>query len=110
MGQKTDKKIVDIIRRFVESLRVDIPVDAVFLFGSYARGEARSDSDIDLVVVSSAFNAGTNMANMQYLFRKAVKVSSLLEPIPATPAEVKRPGSRHFLKQVLPTARMFTFA
>ena len=33
---------------------------AVFLFGSYARGEARQDSDIDLLVDSS----GTNLRSL----------------------------------------------
>lgn len=35
-------------------------VKAVFLFGSYARGEARKDSDIDLLVDTS----GTNLRSL----------------------------------------------
>ena len=35
-------------------------VKAVFLFGSYARGEAREDSDIDLLVDTS----GTNLRSL----------------------------------------------
>ena len=35
-------------------------VKAVFLFGSYARGEAREDSDIDLLVDTS----GTNLSSL----------------------------------------------
>lgn len=42
-------------------------VKAVFLFGSYARGEAREDSDIDLLVDTS----GTNPAQSS-LFGRAV--------------------------------------
>ena len=35
-------------------------VKAIFLFGSYARGEAREDSDIDLLVDTS----GTNLRSL----------------------------------------------
>ena len=35
-------------------------VKAIFLFGSYARGEAREDSDIDLLVDTS----GTNLCSL----------------------------------------------
>jgi predicted nucleotidyltransferase len=41
---------VDDIRRIVEPIARRYGVERVRLFGSYARGDARSDSDIDLLV------------------------------------------------------------
>ena len=41
---------IEDIRRLVEPIAIRYGVDAVYLFGSYARGEARADSDIDLHV------------------------------------------------------------
>ena len=41
------KKIEEMVRRIVERFRPD----QVVLFGSYARGEAGPDSDVDLLVV-----------------------------------------------------------
>ena len=45
---------VDEIKRVVAPIAQHYGVDRVFLFGSYARGEATSDSDLDLRVPCKA--------------------------------------------------------
>ncbi len=47
-----DAKLRDLIR----SVKNSFPVSEVFVFGSFARGEAHPDSDIDLLVVFSEVN------------------------------------------------------
>ena len=42
-----DNKTIDIIRNYFKSQ----PVEKAWLFGSFARGEERPDSDIDIMVV-----------------------------------------------------------
>lgn len=39
------------LTRLAETLRRDLPVEAVYVFGSFARGEEHEGSDIDLLVV-----------------------------------------------------------
>ena len=46
-------------RRAVTLLRSRIPLTHAYLFGSYAEGTAREDSDIDLAVFSPAVDAMT---------------------------------------------------
>lgn len=41
----------DLAERVVAALRQAVPVEEVWLFGSCARGDATSDSDLDLLVV-----------------------------------------------------------
>jgi predicted nucleotidyltransferase len=41
----------DFLQRAVEALVIHLPVSEIWLFGSAARGEAKPDSDLDLVVV-----------------------------------------------------------
>ncbi len=45
------KEAQTIIQRMVEKLRKGYAPQKVILFGSYARGTARPDSDIDLLVI-----------------------------------------------------------
>lgn len=38
------------IKQVVQEYFKDKPVNKVYLFGSYARGEAKEDSDVDLII------------------------------------------------------------
>lgn len=42
----------DTIRQCLEAFDRVLPLQAVYLFGSHARGDARPDSDVDLCLVS----------------------------------------------------------
>lgn len=51
-------KIMQVLRRELAQILGD-QLESVILYGSYARGEAQPDSDVDiLVVVRGAFNYG----------------------------------------------------
>lgn len=109
MVEKKYKKIDALIRQFAHELKKEIPVEKILLFGSHAQGTAKRDSDIDVLVVSPRFARGRYMEHMQYLFRKAAKVNSLLEPIPAAPGDVENPDKRFFVGQIVPSARVYNF-
>lgn len=76
------RQAIKIIRRFVKELKHrDISVDRIVLYGSYVRGQARPDSDIDIAVVSKNFGKDRVEEGM-LLFRIAGKIDSRLEPVP----------------------------
>ena len=110
MAEKKNKKVDYLIKQFAEELQKDIPVKKILLFGSYARGNPGKNSDIDVVVVSPYFSRGKYISHMQYLFRKASKVNSLLEPIPASPSELINSDPRVFLGQILRFAKVYKFS
>lgn len=56
MAQRTIRDPKQLIRRFVTALAEAYPLDTVVLFGSYARGWQHAWSDVDLAVVSKAFD------------------------------------------------------
>ena len=51
MGKKITKEMINDIRKF----KRDVNVEKVIVFGSYATGNAKEDSDIDLILVGKKF-------------------------------------------------------
>lgn len=45
------RQVVEHVRRYADAVLRDLDVDRIVLFGSYARGTARDDSDIDVAVI-----------------------------------------------------------
>ncbi len=51
--KKLDRKVKNAVLQYIQGLQEDnLPLKAVFVFGSRARGTARKDSDIDVAVIS----------------------------------------------------------
>ena len=76
------KEAVRIIKKFAIALKQHaISVDYVILYGSYVRGKARPDSDIDVAIVSKDFGKDRVEEGMT-LFRIAGEIDSRLEPVP----------------------------
>jgi len=76
------RQALEIIRKFVKALKQHgIAVDHVILYGSYASGRIRPDSDIDVAVVSKDFGKDVIEEGM-LLFRIAGTIDNRLEPVP----------------------------
>jgi uncharacterized protein len=86
---KRKQEINRIIEKFKKELeKHNIHPERIILYGSYAKGNAREDSDIDLVVVSSDFE---NMNLRERLEILGLVAGYIFEPIEAlgyTPQEV----------------------
>jgi predicted nucleotidyltransferase len=46
-----NQAVIDTARLFLKSIPEDLEVKKAYLFGSYARGNEHSDSDIDIAIV-----------------------------------------------------------
>ncbi len=57
------------LRRFAETLRDQIGAERVLLFGSRARGNARTDSDYDVIVVAPSFDGVSRIRRPVSLYR-----------------------------------------
>jgi predicted nucleotidyltransferase len=55
MGKERDKTI-RILKEFKNKIKKRINLKCLILFGSRARGNAREDSDFDIILVSEDFN------------------------------------------------------
>ncbi|OIN93063.1 hypothetical protein AUJ38_03895 [bacterium CG1_02_42_9] len=65
-----------------------IPVEQIIMFGSYAKNQARYDSDLDVAVVSKTFGKNS-FREMVKLSKIALGVESLIEPHPYHPKDLK---------------------
>jgi uncharacterized protein len=83
-GKTSADKIDEMVRRIVE--RFD--PEQIILFGSHARGTARSDSDVDLLVVMSV--AGSKREKQIELRCALHDISVAKDIVVATPEEVER--------------------
>ena len=85
-----EEQIADLIKRFINELRKEnVSIKKVFLFGSYARGAQRKDSDIDLAVVIES-NGKEYMAKKISPWKYAVRVDTRLAPIILWESEMKK--------------------
>ena len=83
------KKETDLINRYVLLLRQKgIDVSKVVLFGSYAKGSAKPESDIDLAIVSSQFGKD-HWKEMVLLRKLALEIDSHIEPLPFSAEDVE---------------------
>ncbi len=75
-------------RKFIKSLsKSGIKVNKAYLFGSYAIGKAKKDSDIDVCVVSPSFGKDY-FAEMVKLRKYSLKIDSRIEPVPFLPKDL----------------------
>lgn len=90
MVKKTiPKKIKSEIAGYIQVLKKDhLPITKVILFGSYAKGKQRKDSDVDLCIISPKFKNAFEA--MQYLWAKRLKDSGItIEPIGFSPKDFR---------------------
>ena len=81
------KSDMEKIYKFVHLIKQrGIEISQVILFGSYAKGIANPDSDIDIVIVSTQFGRD-NIKEMMLLRKIALKVDSHIEPVPLSPQD-----------------------
>jgi len=64
-----------------------IPVSYSVLFGSFARGDQRPESDVDLLVVSDAFGENWHAWN-ETMWALTAYSDAMIEPMPVTENEL----------------------
>ena len=89
--------------RCLEAMNRVMPLRAVYLFGSHARGDARPDSDVDLCIVA---DGAARQLEAAQAFRRGMrpipeKPSFTLVPITPERLDEKKVIGDHFFRSVL---------
>jgi uncharacterized protein len=91
--------IVSSVRRYLSVLpTVGIHASRAVLYGSFARGEADQDSDIDLVVIAPEFDAGRDFEMIKNLWETTLLADNRIEPIPCGEREWESGDGRPILE------------
>ena len=92
MAKKTiiNKEVKEIAFNFGKAVKKQgIPIKKLIIFGSYAKGKARPESDIDICVVSPKFGKDS-IKELQFLFKIRRDIDSRIEPFPVSWKEYKK--------------------
>lgn len=75
-------ELIDKIKLFAKELEIEnLNIKKIFLYGSYAKNQETTWSDIDLAVVSDDFT-GNRMLDYDRFVNAILKVDRAIEPIP----------------------------
>ena len=75
-----NQSVIETAKQYLRLIPTDLGVKKAYLFGSYAKGNEREDSDIDIAVVLKDYN---NLIDIQLdLMRIRRKIDSRIEPHP----------------------------
>lgn len=90
-----DPKIEQIIKRYAEQIRTKFEIDELILFGSYARGTATAESDVDLAVVfKNEIQARSEvlMALCDQAYEILLETDIDISPYPLSVSELQMPN------------------
>jgi predicted nucleotidyltransferase len=81
-------------------------IDAIVLFGSYARGNAYEDSDIDVAVISPDFEGLPINRRQEMIADLAYGRDRRIAPVGFPSSEYRNPGRHSFLREIIETGRV----
>lgn len=105
MATATTENIMPLVKMISKRLKESYEAKEVILFGSYARGEAHEDSDIDLLVIADTKERlHERIATVLKLLRGLIRYTPL-SPIVLTPDELEIQLKKHnqFIEEIIET-------
>src|SRR5215471_7499327 len=94
-----------IVKQYIADVKKAMPIDKVYLYGSYVNGTQRDNSDIDICFFSQFFESRRTLDILTELFYLKIKYDKdiLIEPnaFPASELYSDNP----FVKEILRTGR-----
>lgn len=102
---RTESQIRAAVKELVRALEPKVHVRQIILYGSYAKGQAREESDIDLAVISDDFARLSELEVIQTFAHRMIHCDSLLMPVGYTPAKFSDPDNA-FAREIARTGKI----
>lgn len=80
------EQALKLAKRYKEMVAEKLPLKAVYLYGSYSKGNYTEDSDIDIAIVVDKLNDNF-FEDTPLLWKLRRKISTLIEPVLLTEDE-----------------------
>ena len=101
MAQAT-AKIKSIIARYIENLKaLGVPIERIYLFGSQARRDAGTESDVDLAVVSPLFEKMSLWDRAGFLGKAAWDIQYPIDVLGFAPSQVRKAAPGTLLNHIV---------
>lgn len=95
-------EITEIVKQYVQAVQTaGLPVIKAILFGSFAQNTAHAESDIDVLIVSPAFDE-VNEASVDLLWEMRAVTDARIEPVACGQVQWET-DRRNWLLQVVRT-------
>ena len=95
-----DSRIMESIKKYIEKISQYYKIEAIILFGSYAKGTENEDSDIDIAVISDDFDDIYDC--MAILMGMTWDIDARIEPHPISKEDYEK-VSNPFIKEIVDT-------
>lgn len=104
---KNISKIKKIVEEYKNELRRhNIRITSVILYGSYAKGNPKSYSDIDLIVISPDLARFPPLKRQELLAELSMNIDAPIEVIGYTPEEIRKSNHTIFGQIIRETGRV----
>ena len=74
------REVINIVKKYVNSISSIVEPEKIYLYGSYSKGKANKDSDIDVALVYDEFN-GNYIKTLGDLYFKTIDIDTRIEPV-----------------------------
>ncbi|GHV90521.1 hypothetical protein AGMMS50268_10240 [Spirochaetia bacterium] len=97
------KTVKELAKQYSDDVRKLMPIDKVYLYGSYAKGTQREDSDVDICFFSSSFETRRRIDVLTELFhiKRKYNTQIVIEPNAFPTSELY--NDNPFVKEILRT-------
>ena len=102
----TTSELEHVIEDFARRLEPGIKVEAILLYGSYARGTPYDLSDIDLAVISPDFENVPMYRRQKMIARLSVRRDGRISPLGYPSSEYHDPPPYSFLGEIIRTGKI----
>lgn len=99
---KEKNEVNRIIKSYLDAVRDEVKINYAVLFGSYAKGNPREESDIDIAIISKDFGIN-RLKELQYLSRMRRYSDSSIEGHPFSMNDFRNREKGDFLSHIFET-------